>query len=146
MTESAVGFAHINLNEVDPAGMSPQDNTPYQFRVTKATEVEWSNTEKGTGGTAIDMAFTIVNSENFSGKTFYSRLFPDKPEGKQATTRRLAILKNVTGVTQSGSVADLLTALVDKQGEFESILQTQPARGEYKPKQEVNLFAAKPIS
>lgn len=141
-----MGFAHINLNEVDPAGMKPKDGVPMQFRVTKAAEVEWSNVEKGTGGTAIDFAFTVVNSESFSGKTFYTRMFPDKEGGKQASTRQLAILKNVTGVTQSGSVDELLTALVEKQGEFESVLKTQEPRGDYPAKQEVNIWSAKPIS
>lgn len=123
MTDTAVanGFDHINLNEVDPIGMRVPLGTPINFVVSEAAKKDYS-TEKGSGS-YVSFKFTIVDSPEFSGRSFYKSLFADKPDGKQSTARQLRILMDSTGIQQTGEFAEWLADLVAQRATFSAPLE-----------------------
>lgn len=143
MTDTAtIPFDHINLNEVDPEAKKPDNGVPLQFQITGA-EMKPVKTDK-FDGTVIDMVFTVVNNDSYTGRRYYTRLFPDKEGGKNPTARRLRILSDATGISQSGEFESFLTDLVAQKATFTAPLQTD-ARST-NGKQEINLWQAAPAN
>ena len=137
-TGQVVPFDHINLNEVDPQAQAPANGVPFTFLITEAG-VKDVKTEK-YDGKAIDLKFTITGSEQYTGRSFYSRLFPDKEGGKNATKRRLRILMDSTGIPQDGTMDEFLASLVANRAIFNAPLEQRDGVG----KQEVNLWKVSP--
>ncbi len=139
MSEVTSPFEHINLNEVDPQAAQPPNGVPMTFAITEAA-IKDIATEKYQGQ-AIDFRFTVTNSDTYSGRSFYSRLFPDKEGGKNATARRLRNLMDSTGIPQTGELPEFLSDLVSQKAMFSAPLTQQEGR-----KQEVNMWKISPIN
>lgn len=142
-TETAVesSFDHINLNTIDPAGMKIPVGVPINFVVTEAAKKTYSN-ERGSGA-YVSFKFTVVDSPEFSGRSFYKSLFEDKEGGKNATARQLRILMDATGIQQSGEFADWLTELVTQKATFSAPLEDRTDKTG-KVKTEPNMWRVSP--
>ncbi len=148
MTEATktVPFDHINLNEVDPQAQTPPNGVPMDFQITEAVIKTYDNTEKGGGaGYYINLKFTVVNSDTFSGRNYYSSLFPDKEGSKMGTQRRLRILMDNTGIPQTGTIEEFLAALVQQRATFSAPLQDSKQK-DGSLRQEVNMGRVSPVS
>ncbi len=136
-------FDHINLNTVDPASMKAPVGVPMNFVVTEAAKKTYSN-ERGAG-TYVSFKFTVVDSADFSGRSFYKSLFEDKEGGKNSTARQLRILMDSTGVQQDGEFADWLNELVAQRATFSAPLEDRTDKTG-KVKTEPNMWKVAPAA
>lgn len=118
---AGLGFDHINLNTVDPQGVKVPLGVPINFQVTEATQKTYSN-DNGSGS-YVQFKFTVTDSPDFSGRSFYKSVFEDKEGGKNPSARQLRILMDATGVQQDGSFDEWLTALVNQKAAFSAPLE-----------------------
>ena len=125
MTEATqtagLGFENINLNTVDPQGVKVPLGVPINFQVTEAGPKTYSN-ENGSG-TYVQFKFTVIDSPDFSGRSFYKSIFEDKEGGKNPSARQLRILMDASGIQQDGTFDQWLAELVAQKATFSAPLE-----------------------
>lgn len=140
-TAQAMGFDHINLNEVDPQGMRVPLGVPINFVVSEAAKKDYSN-EKGSGS-YVSFKFTVTDSPEFSGRSFYKSIFEDKEGGKNSSARQLRILMDATGIQQTGDFAEWLTDLTTQKATLSAPLEERVQK-DGKTRTEPNLWKVAP--
>lgn len=142
-TAPTSGFSHVNLNDVDPQGMRIPLGQPINFQVSEASEKTYSN-DNGNGS-YVAFKFTVTDSPEFSGRSFYKSLFADKEGGKNSTARQLRILMDSTGIQQSGEFSDWLNELVSQRATFSAPLEERQDKSG-KTKTEPNMWKVSPAA
>lgn len=142
--EKMTSFDHMNLNEVDPTSAKVPDGD-YNFVIASAQQKTYSN-ENGSG-TYITVRFAITQNPNYTGRSFYSSLFPS-----QGNAKKLRTLMDAVGEPQAQGqeVIDWLQGLVQSGASFNAAVQTVDEMDKRlsppapRKVQRVNLFSASP--
>lgn len=142
-TAPTSGFSHVNLNDVDPQGMRIPLGQPINFVISEAAEKTYSN-DKGSGS-YVAFKFTVTDSPEFSGRSFYKSLFEDKEGGKNSTARQLRILMDATGIQQTGEFSDWLAELTSQRATFSAPLEERQDKSG-KTKTEPNMWKVAPAA
>lgn len=116
-----MGFENINLNTVDPQGVKVPLGVPVNFIVTEASPKTYTN-DNGSGS-YVQFKFAVIDSADFTGRTFYKSIFEDKEGGKNPSARQLRILMDATGISQDGTFDEWLTTLVSQKAAFSAPLE-----------------------
>lgn len=140
----AIGFEHMNLNEVDPSAQSVPD-ARYNFQVAGVQKKSYNNA-KGSGD-YISVRFAITDTDAYNGRSFFASLFANK-----GTAKQLRLIMDSTGVSQeSGTpIEEWLQEVQQSGARFSADLKTAPEvdsrDGQTKDRQRVNLWSVGPAN
>lgn len=141
---AGMGFENINLNTVDPAGVKVPLGVPVNFVVTEAATKTFDN---GTNkGSYVNFKFTVIDSPDFSGRSFYKAVFEDKEGGKNASARQLRILMDASGIQQDSTFDAWLTELVAQKATFSAPLEVTTNKKTGRESTSVNMWKVEPAS
>lgn len=139
---AGMGFDHINLNTVDPQGVKVPLGEPINFQVTEAVKKTYAN-ENGSGE-YVQFRFTVTDSPDFSGRSFYKSVFEDKEGGKNPSARQLRILMDASGIQQDGTFDEWLSELVAQKATFSAPLEETTNKKTGRKSTSVNMWKIEP--
>lgn len=150
MSDETVGFAHINLNDVDDS-RQPVEQNVYTLEVAKLEPItriikKETSPRVGQPMSILKGTFVIVEDEKNSGRHLFQDLLVDY-KGGQISAKKLM---KATGTTQEGD--DVVGwakqfATLNPPARFQTLVEkkVKPEDPEQVPYNEINFFQAKPV-